>query len=115
MLGVLWTMTVRSPAMNALIRDRDTVLGTHRLRGANPALGARGLYAAAMRIGRDHVSSAVNTLVLAYAGASLPLLLIFSVSGRGLGDVVTSEEVATEIVEPSWAASAWSPRYRSPP
>jgi uncharacterized membrane protein len=68
------------------------------LRGANPALGARGLYAAAMRIGRDHVSSAVNTLVLAYAGASLPLLLIFSVSGRGLGDVVTSEEVATEIV-----------------
>ena len=68
------------------------------LRAANPALSARGLYAAAMRIGRDHVSSAVNTLVLAYAGASLPLLLIFSVSGRGLGDVVTSEEVATEIV-----------------
>jgi uncharacterized membrane protein len=68
------------------------------LRRANPALGARGLYAAAMRIGRDHVSSAVNTLVLAYAGASLPLLLIFSVSGRGLGDVLTSEEVATEIV-----------------
>jgi hypothetical protein len=31
MLGVLWTMTVRSPDMNALIRDRDTVLGTHRL------------------------------------------------------------------------------------
>jgi uncharacterized membrane protein len=68
------------------------------LRRANPALGARGLYAAAMRIGRDHVSSAVNTLVLAYAGASLPLLLIFSVSGRGLGDVVTSQEVASEIV-----------------
>lgn len=68
------------------------------LRHANPALSARGLYAAAMRIGRDHVSSAVNTLVLAYAGASLPLLLIFSVSGRGMGDVVTSEEVATEIV-----------------
>ena len=43
------------------------------LRRANPALGARGLFAAAMRIGRDHVSSAVNTLVLAYAGASLPL------------------------------------------
>ncbi len=68
------------------------------LRRANPALSARGLFAAAMRIGRDHVSSAVNTLVLAYAGASLPLMLIFSVSGRGLGDVVTTEEVATEIV-----------------
>ena len=68
------------------------------LHGANPALGARGLFTAAMRIGRDHVSSAVNTLVLAYAGASLPLMLIFSVSGRGLGDVVTTQEVATEIV-----------------
>jgi len=68
------------------------------LHGANPALGARGLFTAAMRIGRDHVSSAVNTLVLAYAGASLPLMLIFSVSGRSLGDVVTTQEVATEVV-----------------
>lgn len=68
------------------------------LRRANPAIGARGLFTAAMRIGRDHVSSAVNTLVLAYAGASLPLMLIFSVSGRSLGDVVTTQEVATEIV-----------------
>src|SRR6185312_9276765 len=62
------------------------------------ALGAHGLFTAAMRIGRDHVSSAVNTLVLAYAGASLPLMLIFSVSGRSLGDVVTTQEVATEVV-----------------
>lgn len=68
------------------------------LRRANPALGSPGLFTAAMRIGRDHVSSAVNTLVLAYAGASLPLMLIFSISGRALGDVVTTEEVATEIV-----------------
>jgi hypothetical protein len=68
------------------------------LHGANPALGAHGLFTAAMRIGRDHVSSAVNTLVLAYAGASLPLMLIFSVSGRSLGDVVTTQEVATEVV-----------------
>ena len=51
-----------------------------------------------MRIGRDHVASAVNTLVLAYAGASLPLLLLFSLSGRSLGDVATSQDVATEIV-----------------
>ena len=35
-----------------------------------------------MRIGRDHVASAVNTLVLAYAGASLPLLLLFTLSGQ---------------------------------
>ena len=41
------------------------------LRRANPQLHARALFRAAMRIGRDHVASAVNTLVLAYAGASL--------------------------------------------
>ena len=35
-----------------------------------------------MRIGRDHVASAVNTLVLAYAGAALPLMLLFTLSGR---------------------------------
>ena len=68
------------------------------LRRANPQLGARALHRAAMRIGRDHVASAVNTLVLAYAGASLPLLLLFSLSGRTLGEVATSQDVATEIV-----------------
>ena len=51
-----------------------------------------------MRIGRDHAASAVNTLVLAYAGAALPLLLLFSLSGRSLVDVATSQDVATEIV-----------------
>jgi len=68
------------------------------LRRANPQLGARALFRSAMRIGRDHVASAVNTLVLAYAGASLPLLLLFSLSGRTLGEVATSQDVATEIV-----------------
>ncbi|MDT7618028.1 MAG: hypothetical protein QOF00_5475 [Pseudonocardiales bacterium] len=68
------------------------------LRRANPELGARALFASAMRIGRDHVSSAVNTLVLAYAGASLPLLLLFSLSGLPLGDVITTQDVASEVV-----------------
>jgi uncharacterized membrane protein len=68
------------------------------IRRADPELGAAGLFTAAMRIGRDHVSAAVNTLVLAYAGAALPLLLVFSLSGRGLGDVVTSQDIATEVV-----------------
>lgn len=68
------------------------------LRQANPDLGAPALFSAAMRIGRDHVASAVNTLVLAYAGAALPLLLLFTLSGRSLGAVVTSQDVATEIV-----------------
>ena len=68
------------------------------LRAANPSLSRRELYAAALRIGRDHVASAVNTLVMAYAGAALPLLLYSSVSGVGIGAVVTSQSIAQEIV-----------------
>lgn len=68
------------------------------LREADPATSRRKLYAAAMRIGRDHIASVVNTLVLAYAGASLPLLLLFSIADSGVGTVATSEIVAAEIV-----------------
>ena len=68
------------------------------LRIANPAYRAKQLYSAALRIGRDHIASTVNTLVLAYAGASLPLLVLFTLSDRTLGDVITSEVVAEEIV-----------------
>ena len=68
------------------------------LRAANPALSARALFGSAMRIGRDHVAAAVNTLVLAYAGAALPLMLLFSLSGQAFATVVTSEQVATEVV-----------------
>lgn len=51
----------------------------------------------AMRVGSDHIASTVYTLVLAYAGSSLPLLLLFSVADRSLTDVLTSEGVAIEI------------------
>jgi uncharacterized membrane protein len=68
------------------------------LRAANPLLSARELYAAGMRIGRDHVSSAVNTLVMAYAGAALPVLLYSSISGVGLGGILTSQSIAQEVV-----------------
>ncbi|WP_245614478.1 YibE/F family protein [Actinokineospora inagensis] len=68
------------------------------LRAANPALTWRELYAAGQRIGRDHVSSAVNTLVMAYAGAALPVLLYSSLSGVGLGTVLQSQTIAQEIV-----------------
>ncbi|MGC5362212.1 YibE/F family protein [Streptomyces sp. DT24] len=68
------------------------------LHQANPAMGARKLYRAAIRIGRDHIASVVNTLVLAYAGAALPLLLLFSIAESGVGTVANSELVAEEIV-----------------
>ncbi|MEL5954296.1 YibE/F family protein [Streptomyces sp. CLV115] len=68
------------------------------LHQANPTLGVRGLYRAGIRIGRDHIASVVNTLVLAYAGAALPLLLLFSVAQSSVGTVANSELVAEEIV-----------------
>jgi uncharacterized membrane protein len=57
----------------------------------------RTIFLGAMRVGRDHIASTVYTLVLAYAGSALPLLLLFSVANRSLGDVLTSESVAIEI------------------
>ncbi|MEU8591103.1 YibE/F family protein [Streptomyces sp. NPDC048664] len=68
------------------------------LHEANPSLGWRELYRAGIRIGRDHIASVVNTLVLAYAGAALPLLLLFSIAQSGVSTVATSELVAEEIV-----------------
>lgn len=68
------------------------------LAGANPDLRASQLTASGMRVGRDHVASSVNTLLLAYAGASMPLLLLFGLSGQRLGIVANSEVVAVEVV-----------------
>ncbi|MFD3325276.1 YibE/F family protein [Streptomyces sp. NPDC058701] len=68
------------------------------LHQADPSMGSRSLYRAAIRIGRDHIASVVNTLVLAYAGAALPLLLLFSIANSSMGSVANSELVAAEIV-----------------
>ena len=65
---------------------------------ANKTLGFRGLYRSAMRIGQDHVAATVNTLVLAYAGASLPMLLMFSLGRGNYGYLVNFAFVAEEIV-----------------
>jgi len=66
--------------------------------GANPSLDSGELYASGLRVGRDHIVSTVNTLLLAYAGASLPLLILFTLAGQSLGFVASSEIVAVEIV-----------------
>ncbi len=56
------------------------------------------LYRAASRVGRNHIASAVNTIVMAYAGASLPLLLLIVAGGLPVGQIVTSQLIAQEIV-----------------
>ncbi|MBO1416383.1 YibE/F family protein [Streptomyces sp. FH025] len=84
-LGVLFDVTVTQTS------------AVWELHQADPTMGARRLYRTGMRIGRDHIASTVNTLVLAYAGAALPLLLLFSIAHREVLSVATSEQVAEEI------------------
>lgn len=70
----------------------------YELKKANKDLSPRALFSHAMAVGRDHVASLVNTLVLVYAGAALPLFLIFTESGIPLDVGLSSELVATEAV-----------------
>jgi uncharacterized membrane protein len=65
---------------------------------ANPAFKFWELFRTAMRIGQDHVAATVNTLVLAYAGASLPTLLLFTLGRGNYGFLLNAEMVAEEIV-----------------
>ena len=68
------------------------------LHHANPNFGFRELYNSAMRIGQDHVAATVNTLVLAYAGASLPMMLMFSLGRGDYGYLINFSFIAEEIV-----------------
>lgn len=62
----------------------------------------------ALRIGRDHIASTVYTLVLAYTGAALPVLLLFTLSGCSVCDVLTGDEVGKEILRSLVGASGFA-------
>jgi len=88
-LGVLDDLT---------ISQVSTIQELHKL---NPELSKWEIYKRAMRVGVDHISSMVNTLFLAYAGASLPLLLLFTFKQEPFltfEQVINHEIIATEIV-----------------
>jgi uncharacterized membrane protein len=85
-LGVLDDLTVSQSA---------TVMA---LRRANPSLGFVALFRSAVSVGHDHIAATVNTLVLAYAGASLPVLLIFSLADTPFADAINLEAVAEAVV-----------------
>ncbi|NMB47852.1 YibE/F family protein [Candidatus Kuenenbacteria bacterium] len=71
------------------------------LKISNPELSKYQLYKQAMRVGVSHLSSMVNTLFLAYAGASLPLLILFSIKQPPFltfNQVLDNEMIATEVV-----------------
>ncbi|MFI0417588.1 YibE/F family protein [Spongiactinospora sp. 9N601] len=65
---------------------------------ANPGYTVRQLYRAGARVGRAHIASVINTIILAYAGASLPLLLLISVGRQPLGEIVNTPVIVQEIV-----------------
>lgn len=66
---------------------------------ANPKLRSWPLFWQSMQVGRDHVASMINTLILVYAGASLPLLILFFDGSKSFIDVIELEVVAEEIVK----------------
>lgn len=69
-----------------------------QLKKSTQGLSNYTIYKKAMEIGHDHIASAVNTLVLVYAGAALPLLLLFTNSTLPLSVAINSEIIADEIV-----------------
>ncbi len=85
-LGVLDDVTVTQAAT------------VSELARANPAYRFRELYRAATRVGRSHIASVINTIILAYAGASLPLLILIAAVDRPLGQALTNQLIAQELV-----------------
>jgi uncharacterized membrane protein len=85
-LGVLDDVSVTQAA---------TVEQLHR---ADAAAGRSGVVRRAMRVGRSHIAATVNTLVLAYLGAGLPLLLLFALGGQDPITVLNGEVVAVEVI-----------------
>ena len=85
-LGALDDITVTQAALVAELRYR------------NPGLSVYQLVSSGIRVGREHIASTVNTLLLAYAGAAIPLLMLFVVSDQSLVMVANSELVAVVIV-----------------
>lgn len=73
----------------------------HELKEANPTMKRTKLFQAALRVGRDHTSAVVNTLVLAYVGAAFPLVILLSLKQPPLDtafSIFNNEIVATELV-----------------
>lgn len=68
------------------------------LSDASPQLGWRGLFTRGMAIGRDHIASTIYTIVVAYAGAALPLLLLFEIYRQPVSTVLTGMAVAEELL-----------------
>lgn len=89
LVGILGVMDDITVSQSAIVEE---------LYKTNPRLSRLSLFSKGMRVGHDHIASMVNTLILVYAGSSLPLLLLFIKSGYAPSDVLDFEIVAEEIV-----------------
>lgn len=83
----------------------DIIIGqvesVRQIKKANPNLSNKEVYKAAYEVGNTHLGAIVNTLFLVYAGASLPLLLLFYLSPSGtvsFTQAINNETIVTEIV-----------------
>ena len=85
-LGILDDVTVTQAATVQEIYDSD------------PRIGRVDLASRAMNVGRSHIAATVNTLVLAYVGASLPLIVLFAAGRQDPYLTVSGETVAVEVV-----------------
>jgi len=65
---------------------------------ANPAIRPRGLFSAGMNVGRDVMGTMANTLILAYTGAAIPLLLVFLAYDTPFLKIINLDMIATEVV-----------------
>jgi uncharacterized membrane protein len=83
-------------ALDDLIITQASVV--FELNDTDPQLGPRDLYRRAIRVGQDHVTAMINTLFMAYAGAALPTLVLFTLSGQGFSHLINLEFIAEEIV-----------------
>ncbi len=68
------------------------------LRGAGPQLSRREIFVAATRIGQDHIASTIYTIVFAYAGAALAVLMLIQLYGLPLTELLATEEIGQEVV-----------------
>jgi uncharacterized membrane protein len=85
-LGVLDDVTITQAATVAELAESD------------PDASRGTLVRRAMNVGRSHIAATINTLVLAYVAASLPLLLLFAVGRQSPTVLASTELVAIEIV-----------------
>lgn len=69
-----------------------------QLKSANSSLGFADLYGRAIKVGRDHIGSLVNTLALAYVGVSLPLILLYAHAESAVWQTLNQEVVAVELM-----------------